>query len=273
MTDWDPSADRRRLECLHIGSVEVRPGNRVRLRPRNRADILDLALAGKTATIDAIEQDFEGRAYVAVTVDDDPGQDLGALRQPGHRFFFFPEEIEPLDQPRILIACIGNIFLGDDAFGVEVAQRLRRRALPPEVRVVDFGIRGLDLAYALLEPFNAVILVDATARGSRPGTLYVLEPDSADQKTITPSIPDPHNLDPARVMQLAAELGGPRQRFIVVGCEPESLGSEDSSGGISPVVSRAADEAVPLIEDLIARLLDTSVPAHDSATGQDQAEE
>jgi hypothetical protein len=96
MTNWDPEADRRRLECLHVGPVEIRQGDRVRLRPRGRADILDMALVGKTATIEAIEQDFEGKAWLAVIVDDDPGKDLGALRQPGHRFFFSPEEIEPL---------------------------------------------------------------------------------------------------------------------------------------------------------------------------------
>lgn len=96
MTNWDPEADRRRLECLHVGAAEIRAGDRVRLRPRGRADILDMALAGRTATVEAIEQDFDGRAYLAVLVDDDPGKDLGALRQPGHRFFFAPEEVEPL---------------------------------------------------------------------------------------------------------------------------------------------------------------------------------
>lgn len=96
MTSWDPESDRRRLECLHIGAAEIRQGDRVRLCPRGRADILDLALAGKIATVDSIEQDYEGRAYLAVTVDDDPGRDLGALRQPGHRFFFAPDEVEPL---------------------------------------------------------------------------------------------------------------------------------------------------------------------------------
>jgi hypothetical protein len=88
--------DRRRVECIHIGPAEVRPGDQVRLRPRGGADILDLALAGKTATVESIEQDLEGRLYLAVTVDDDPGKDLGALRQPGHRFFFQPDEVEPL---------------------------------------------------------------------------------------------------------------------------------------------------------------------------------
>jgi hypothetical protein len=96
MNSWDPEADRRRLECLHVGPAEIRRGDRVRLRPRGRADILDLALAGKTATVESIEQDYDGRVFVAVTVDDDPGRDLGVLRQPGHRFFFGPEEVERL---------------------------------------------------------------------------------------------------------------------------------------------------------------------------------
>jgi hypothetical protein len=95
MTSWDPESNRT-LECIHVGSWELRQGDRVRLRPRGRADILDLALDGKAATIETIEQDLEGRAYLAVTVDDDPGRDLGTLRQPGHRFFFTPEEVEPL---------------------------------------------------------------------------------------------------------------------------------------------------------------------------------
>jgi hypothetical protein len=98
MDSWNPDADRRLVECLHLGPCEIRPGDRVRLRPRGRADILDLALVGMTATVESIEQDFEGRIYLAVIVDDDPGKDLGALRQPGHRFFFQPEEVEPLEE-------------------------------------------------------------------------------------------------------------------------------------------------------------------------------
>lgn len=96
MDSWGPEADRRRLECVHVGPAEIRQGDRVRLRPRGRADIMDLALAGMTATVEAIEQDYEGRVYLAVIVDEDLGRDLGALRQPGHRFFFQPEEVEPL---------------------------------------------------------------------------------------------------------------------------------------------------------------------------------
>lgn len=96
MTDWNVEFDRRRLECVHVGAAEIRQGDRVRLRPRGRADILDLVLAGKTATVEAIEQDFEGKAYLAVLVDEDPGKDLGEMRQPGHRFFFQVDEVEPL---------------------------------------------------------------------------------------------------------------------------------------------------------------------------------
>jgi hypothetical protein len=96
MPEPDFEHDRRRVDCVHIGAAEVRCGDRVRLRPARRADILDMALVGKTATVEAIEQDYEGRLFLAVTVDDDPGRDLGELRQPGHRFFFAPEEVEPL---------------------------------------------------------------------------------------------------------------------------------------------------------------------------------
>jgi hypothetical protein len=96
MNDWDPLRDRPGLDHVRVAGVDLRPGDRVRLWPLGRADILDLALEGKTATIESIEQDFEGRVYLAVTVDDDPGRDLGAQRKPGHRFFFGVEEVEPV---------------------------------------------------------------------------------------------------------------------------------------------------------------------------------
>lgn len=97
MDAWDPLAENTRLELVRVGDRVFRTGDRVRLRPRGGADILDLALAGQVATIEAIEQDFEDRIYLAVTVDADPGKDLGSLRQPGHRFFFSPAEVEPLN--------------------------------------------------------------------------------------------------------------------------------------------------------------------------------
>lgn len=102
MNEWEwqlleekTSMEHVRISCP-LGEIEVRQGDRVRLKPRAGGDIFDLALSGKVAVVDAIEQDYEGKAHLAVVVDDDPGRDLGMLRQPGHRFFFAPEEVEPL---------------------------------------------------------------------------------------------------------------------------------------------------------------------------------
>jgi hydrogenase maturation protease len=159
-------------------------------------------------------------------------------------------------RPRILVAGIGNIFLGDDAFGVEVAQRLARRALPEEVRVVDFGIRGLDLTYALLDGYEAVILVDAVPRGGAPGTLYVLVPIGGETAGTDGVEMETHNLDPVKVLRLAEAMGGKVDRLLLVGCEPMSTGDEeDMPEGLSDPVRRSVDEAIRLIESLVTRLL------------------
>jgi hydrogenase maturation protease len=150
---------------------------------------------------------------------------------------------------RILVAGVGNIFLGDDGFGVEVSRRLAGRRLPDGVRVVDFGIRGLDLTYALLEDWDAAILVDAAPRGRRPGTLYVLEP------RLDPDAPpaiEPHAMDPAKVLALVHEMGGTPPLMRVVACEPEV--AEDFEMGLSPAVEAAVDPAVALVEELVAEL-------------------
>jgi hydrogenase maturation protease len=160
----------------------------------------------------------------------------------------------------ILIACIGNIFLGDDGFGFEVAQALAGAALPPEVSVRDFGIRGLDLAYALLCPWKVVILVDAIRRGGQPGSLSLLQP--ADALTAQPSI-DPHNMDPARVLATARSLGKVGAEIYILGCEPRDFGdpSIDDPGsapgdgrmGLSPPVAAAIPEAVSMIQSLVEK--------------------
>jgi hypothetical protein len=93
--EWQLLEDKSTVECLPVGGVELRAGSRVRLRPRKGGDVFDLALAGKIATIECIEQDYEGKFHFAVVLDEDPGRDMGMLRQPGHRFFFDPEEVEP----------------------------------------------------------------------------------------------------------------------------------------------------------------------------------
>ena len=128
--EWQLLEDKTLVDHVVIADVEVRDGDRVRLFPRQGGDILDIALQGQIATIESIEQDYEGKSHLCVVLDDDPGRDLGLLRHPGHRFFFNTSEVEPLSEeqrreetslkPRILIAGIGNIFLGDDGFGVEV---------------------------------------------------------------------------------------------------------------------------------------------------------
>ncbi len=162
--------------------------------------------------------------------------------------------------PRILIAGIGNIFFGDDAFGSEVARRLASRThpLPDGVRVVDFGIRGFDLTYALLDGYDATILVDATPRGGTPGTLYVIEPDSRDANGPEDAdlLIQTHGMDPVKVLRLARALNGQPMRVLLVGCEPETLGTdEDPVMGMSAAVEGAVDEALPLIDSLVANLL------------------
>ena len=103
MDNWDPTFEPTRLLTIRVVGVDYTVGDRVRLWPLGDADILDIALKGKTATIASIEQDFENQVYLAVTVDDDPGHDLGAEGKPGHRFFYRPEEVEPLDDTELRI--------------------------------------------------------------------------------------------------------------------------------------------------------------------------
>jgi hydrogenase maturation protease len=158
--------------------------------------------------------------------------------------------------PRFLIAGIGNIFLGDDAFGVEVVRRLAGRVFHDDVRVVDYGIRGFDLVYALLDDWDAVILVDAIARGSAPGTLYVIEPEptSVEAWQANPAI-DGHRTDPVRVLRLAAAMGAKVKYTILVGCEPSPLDDHDVQAGLSPVVEAAVPRAADLVESLVGKLL------------------
>jgi hydrogenase maturation protease len=160
------------------------------------------------------------------------------------------------DPPRILVAGIGNIFLGDDAFGVEVAQRLLRRPLPEGVRVVDFGIRGLDLVYALLDSYESVILVDAVPRGEAAGTLCVLDLPQLDAAEGTAVPLEGHSMDPVKVLRQAAAMGARVKRLLLVGCEPTPFGSEDDMQmGLSEPVQAAVEEAVLLVEQLVQRLL------------------
>jgi hydrogenase maturation protease len=153
--------------------------------------------------------------------------------------------------PRVLIAGIGNIFLGDDGFGVEVIRRMNSRVLPEGVCIRDFGIRGLDLAYALNDPWSLVILVDALPRGEKPGTVFVLEPAREDLEAGLQTGIQTHGMDPVQAIGLAKSLGGIPDRLLVVGCEPADLGGEDGAMGLSPQVENAIETAIEAILELL----------------------
>jgi hydrogenase maturation protease len=153
---------------------------------------------------------------------------------------------------RILVAGVGNIFLGDDGFGVEVARRLGADTFPEGVDVADFGIRGVHLAYQLLEGYDILILIDAAARGEPPGTIFVLEPDFDQPETLERTesgfLLDAHAMDPEMVLGILKDLGGKVGRVIIVGCEPADISERM---GLSEVVERAVDEGCRVVRRLI----------------------
>jgi hydrogenase maturation protease len=157
---------------------------------------------------------------------------------------------------QILIAGVGNLFHGDDGFGSEVARRLAAVALPPEVRVVDFGIRGHDLAFALQDGYAAVILLDVAQRGGPAGTLYIIEPDL---ETGAPmpgeEALDTHGMHPSRVLRMIRTSGGVLPRIVLVACEPESFGPEEGAIGLSHPVAGAVPGAIELVQSLLLRML------------------
>jgi hydrogenase maturation protease len=163
-------------------------------------------------------------------------------------------------RPSILVAGIGNIFMGDDAFGSEVARRLMERTLPEIVRVVDFGIRGFDLTYALLDGPDVTIFIDATPRGEAPGTLYTIEPDLSEldeeDGEAQGAMIEPHGMNPLKVLRLAKSMGGEFKRILLVGCEPAPLLTEEGEMGLSEPVQAAVGEAVLMVESLIAKILE-----------------
>ena len=280
--EWQLLEDRTRIDHLSLGATEVSVGDRVRLRPRQGGDVLDIALAGQTAAIESIEQDYEGNVHVCVVLDSDPGRDLGLLRQPGHRFFFSAAELEALpieemrarpirEEPRILVAGIGNIFFGDDGFGVEVVKRLIAHGVPAGVRVVDFGIRGFDLACALQDGYEATILVDSYPHGQAPGTVSLVEPDLANIDEPAPAV-EPHAMSPLNVLRLATAMNVNLKKVLLVGCEPQTFGGEEGHMGLSEPVEAAVEEGANLVASVVQRILEEGQGINSGVTSTDEGE-
>jgi hydrogenase maturation protease len=160
-----------------------------------------------------------------------------------------------MSERRILIGGIGNIFHGDDAFGVEVANRLMNEPFCDQVRVVNFGIRSYDLAFALLDGYETAIIVDAVKRGGKPGTIYLIEIGTEHLHGVDSPV-DAHSLNPLRVLEFARQVGGPIGRVLLLGCEPETFGPEDEGMmGLSEVVQAAIEPAIVRIRRLVAGIL------------------
>ncbi|MDQ6636882.1 MAG: hydrogenase maturation protease [Candidatus Dormibacteraeota bacterium] len=153
---------------------------------------------------------------------------------------------------RILVAGIGNVFLGDDGFGVEVVARLRERPHAADVEIADFGIRGFDLAYALMEDYEAAILIDALPLGKKPGTVHIIEPEV--DGLGGGAFIDSHAMNPVEVFKHVKQLGGTLPRTLIVGCEPASFGSDEGRMSLSRPVRAAVSKAVDAVETLLQRL-------------------
>ena len=161
---------------------------------------------------------------------------------------------EPDFQKQILVAGVGNAWLQDDAFGGEVARRLEAQGVPPGVTVMDFGTGGLDLAYEVMRGYHALIVIDASRRGSEPGTLYVIEPemDEFAPEIADGEMIDPHAMDPATVLRFVRASGGWPGKVVVIGCEPGEV--DDVGLGLTPPVEAAVAGAIDLVLETIATL-------------------
>lgn len=156
---------------------------------------------------------------------------------------------------RVLVAGIGNIFLADDGFGCEVVRRLSAEPLPAGVQLIDYGIRGMHLAFDLLGGYDALVIVDAAPRGGSPGELSVLEVGPGDLGT---GELDPHGMEPTAVLGSLASLGGQLPRTLVVCCEPAEI---DERIGLSTAVAAAVPSAVSLVRELLEGELALAPPA------------
>ena len=267
---WEPQVDGSFdpwSDTVDIGGIAVGNGTRVRLHPRRRSDAQDFFVDGRTASVAGVFNDVSGDVYLAVAVDV-PDADLHQWH--GRYLYFHPDEVEPLAAdslpfdpgqvgPRVLVAGVGNIFLGDDGFGVEVAGRIDPASLPAGVKVADFGIRGVHLAYELLDGYDTLILVDAVSRGDPPGTVSVIEHAAGDQGGTLAAM-DAHGMDPGAVLAMAGDLGATVDRVLVVGCE---AGDVSDGIGLTVPVTEAVPSALDAIRELLASIAGPPDPVLD----------
>ncbi len=159
---------------------------------------------------------------------------------------------------RVLVAGVGNIFLSDDGFGPEVLRRTMGHPLPDGVRMDDYGIRGIHLAYELMDGYDVLVVVDAAPRGLAPGTLTVLEVDPADQPPAEDGpLLDAHGMEPVAVLRTLGSLGGHVERVLVLACEPADV---TEGMGLTPAVEAAVPAAVATLQRLIEELAMEEVP-------------
>ena len=242
-----------------VDGVELRRSSRVRLRPRAGGDVLDLALAGRDGGgRERSRRTSTGNVQLAVTVVGRPGarpRRPQAARAPLLLRARARSSRSATSATRVLVAGIGNVFLGDDGFGVALADRLARRELPAGVEVVDYGIRGMDLAYALVDGWDAVVLLDARRAAARPARCTSSSPSS----TTARSRSTPTGWTPSRCSRSPARSGGALPRTLVVGCEPLTRMSGDEDDVVAELtepVRAALDEAVLLVEELLEEVID-----------------
>ncbi|MGH9076732.1 MAG: hydrogenase maturation protease [Acidimicrobiales bacterium] len=280
---WEPEVDSRFdpwADTVEVLGVAVGKGSRVRLRPQRRSDAQDLFVDGRAATVAGVFHDVSGDVYLAVAVDD-PDADLHQWH--GRYLYFHPDEVQLLDEPSglhlpapadpadpgapapasVLVAGVGNIFFGDDGFGVEVARHLLAGSLPAGAKVEDFGIRGVHLAYELLGGYQTLVLVDAVSRGDPPGTVSVIEHDAAGDGGGTLAAVDAHGMDPLAVLAMAADLGAGVGRVLVVACETADV---TEGIGLSAPVAEAVPRAAAAVVDLLATLIPPAVAPPPSTT-------
>ena len=209
---WDPDADASvspETDTVTIGGQQIGRGSRVRLRPgARRADAQDMFLVGRIAEVQAVLYDVEDNPYLAVSLADQPDEDLRIAH--GRFLYFSTDEVEPCEPGRRAPhdradagGGMGNVFLRDDAFGCEVVRQLAERPVPDGVQVRDFGIRGVHLAYDLLDGCDLFVLVDAAPRGEPPGTVTVLEVEVPEPDSMAGPVMDAHRPDAGRHLRAA----------------------------------------------------------------------